>query len=260
MPEILTADHGKESGHFYRRDGTPAYSYINKKGEEKPTTLRQARTENLVPSVTTILNCAAKPGLDNWKIDQAILAALTCPRIDDEPEADYLLRIKLDAREQAKKAAERGTLIHAWVQQGFEGKYEPVRQIMIDLEDERLKFYDSAQKTLAECGPTGWICEKSFAADGYGGKVDLFFNDVIDIKTTEKDLATIKTWDEHAIQLAAYRNGLGLYQARCGILYIHVKTAESKLIWIPEVELQRGWRMFACLKDYWYADKGLEAT
>ena len=252
MPEILTADHGKESGHFYRRDGTPAYSYINKKGQEKPTTLREARKENLVPSVTTILSCAAKPGLDNWKIDQAILAALTCPRIDDEPEADYLLRIKLDAREQAKKAAERGTLIHAWVQQGFEGKVLP---------DEGIKYYASAFRRLDEhCGPVNWICEKSFVVDGYGGKVDLFFNDVIDVKTSSKDLATIKTWDEHALQLAAYRNGLGLYQARCGILYIHVKTAESKLIWIPEVELQRGWRMFMSLKDYWYADKGLEAT
>ena len=254
MPEILTADHGKESGHWYTQSGEPAYTIIGKNGVERATTLRDAKKENphLVPGVTTILNCAAKPGLDNWKIDQAILAALTCPRIDDEPEADYLLRIKLDAREQAKKAVERGILIHAWVQQGFEHKPIP---------HEILLFFSSAAKTLDdECGPTKWICEKSFAADGYGGKVDLFFNDVIDIKTTEKDLTTIKTWDEHSLQLAAYRNGLGLYQARCGILYIHVKTTESKLIWIPEVELQRGWRMFTCLKDFWYADKGLEAT
>jgi hypothetical protein len=257
------ADHPAESCHWYDpKTGDPKYSYLNKKGEEKPTTLREARKEGFVPSVTTILQCAYRPGLENWKIDQAILAALTCPRIDDESETAYLSRIKSDAKAQARKAAERGTLIHAWVQQGFEGKYEPVRQTMIDLEDERLVFYDSARKTVnMECGLTEWICEKSFATNRYGGKVDLHCNDyLIDIKTTEKDLADIKTWDEHDMQAAAYDNGLGVHQGsprKCGILYIHALTAEAKIVWIPEDKLQRGWLKFTHLLNYWYGDKGL---
>ena len=67
-------EHAKENGHWYDRSGNPAYTYINKKGEEKPTTLREARKLNLVPSVTTIISCASAPQLVNWKIDQAILS------------------------------------------------------------------------------------------------------------------------------------------------------------------------------------------
>jgi hypothetical protein len=256
MSEILTANHGKESGHWYRRDGTPAYTMIGKNGAERPTTLRDARKENLVPSVTTIIRCAAAPGLDNWKIDQAILAALTCPRIDGEDETAYFSRIKQDAKEQAKKAAERGTQIHAWVQQGFEGKMGDGH--------ENLRYYQSAEKTILNAciTPELWIAEHSFATDRYGGKIDLHSDKyLIDIKTTEKELSKLSTWPEHHMQAAAYEEGIFTVPAlRCGILYIHVDTAESLLIWITEDELKKGAACFKALLDYWYAKNGLEAA
>ena len=256
MAEIITADHGKESGHWYKHNGSPAYTIIGSNGKERPTTLRDARKLGLVPGVSTINKCAAAPGLDNWKIDQAILSALTLPRLSEEPEAAYLSRIKLDAREQAKKAAERGTLIHAYAQKGFSASPQPSpREAMPYILCVKAKLLD-------ECGPCNWICEKSFATERYGGKCDLH-NDLylIDIKTTDKDLATIKTWDEHAMQLAAYDYGLDwdvpLRHRKCGILYIHKDTAESRLIWIESKELEKGWRMFSALLDYWYAKSGL---
>ena len=55
-----------ESNHWYTRDGVPRYTVIGKNGKERATTLRDARTENLVPSVTTVLNVAAKPALTQW--------------------------------------------------------------------------------------------------------------------------------------------------------------------------------------------------
>jgi len=263
MAEIIT-EHPSQAGHFYKHNGSPAYTIIGSNGKERPTTLRDARKLGLVPSVTTILKESAKPGLDNWKIDQAILSALTLPRLNEEPEVAYLSRIKADAKEQAKKAAERGTLIHAYVQKGFEGKYEPVRQTMIDLEEERLKFYESARrKLIEECSLCNWICEKSFATERYGGKCDLHTDEyLIDIKTTDKDLATIKTWDEHAMQLAAYDYGLDwdvpLRHRKCGILYIHKDTAESRLLWIESKELEKGWKMFEALLSYYYAKTNLD--
>jgi len=245
------ADYASESGHWYKQDGTPCYTVIGKNGKEKPTTLREARVMNLVPSVTHILSLANKPALISWMVDQGILAALTTPRIDGEPEADYLSRIKKSSKEEASKAAERGTLIHGWVQKGFEGKK------LLPPEDE---FYISASVTLGkECGRQEWSSEKSFARDGYGGKCDLHNKDfVIDFKTTEKDLATIKTWDEHGMQLGSYRHGLGVEGAKAGILYIHVKTAESKLIWIEEDELQKGFKCFQDLLSFWYHKTGIE--
>ena len=50
------------------------------------------------------------------------MAALTTDRLPEETEADYISRIINDSQEQAAKARERGTWIHAVVQSGFENK------------------------------------------------------------------------------------------------------------------------------------------
>ena len=247
------SNHPTEGGHYYRQDGSPAYTIIGRNGKERPTTLRDARKENLKPSVTTVLKEAARPGLQNWLIDQTILSCLTMPRIEGEPEADYIKRLKDDSKAQSQKAAETGTRIHAWIQKGFSG--EPVEA------DGTLYHLSALKRLLEDVGAIKWECEKSFATPKFGGKADLHSDEyLIDIKSTDKDLETIKTWDEHEMQLAAYEVGLGRSSRKCGILYIHVKTAESKLIWIPEERLQRGWDMFRHLLDYWYSKTGLEAT
>lgn len=114
--------HAAESTHWYAPDGSPAYTVRGKNGKERNTTLRDARELGLVPSVTTIIKCAAAPGLEAWKQQQVLHAALTLPRIEGEPEKDYLERIMRDSQEQARKAAERGTEIHAAIQEYFSDK------------------------------------------------------------------------------------------------------------------------------------------
>ena len=213
-------------------------------------TLRDARKLGLVPSVTTIIGCASSPALTNWKIDQAILSALTLGRLEEETEKEYIDRIKADAQEQAKKAAERGTQIHAWVQAGFE-------QV---LNKEAEKYFFSAQDAIIiQCGDVGWVCEKPFATEKYGGKCDIH-NDkyLLDIKTTDKPVADLKLWESHYMQLAAYREGLAIPNAQCGILWINSVTAESRLVWADEKDLERGWKMFNALLDYWVAKNNFE--
>lgn len=244
-------NHVSENGHWYDKDGKPAYTVIGKNGKERPTTLRDARKLGLVPSVTTIIGCAAAPALTNWKIDQAILSCLTLSREENETEKEYIDRIKADAQEQAKKAAERGTQIHAWVQEGFEKV----------LNKEAEKYFFSAQDTIIkECGDMCWTCEKPFAVERYGGKCDLYNEQYLfDIKTTDKPIADLKLRESHFMQLAAYREGLKVY-AQCGILWINSVTAESKLMWAYEKDLERGWKMFIALLDFWYSKTGLEDT
>ena len=106
-----------ESTHWYTRDGLPMYTVPSKKdGSPRNTTLRDARELNLIPSVTTILNVAAKPGLTAWLQEQAILAALTLPRDEDEPESVWLKRVVQDSKQQGKDAADKGTEIHEAIQ------------------------------------------------------------------------------------------------------------------------------------------------
>ena len=112
----VTAPRASESNHWYTRDGVPMYTVEAAKGGQRATTLRDARKLNLVPSVTTILNVAAKPALTNWLQQQVLLAALTLPRRPDEPEKEYIDRIISDSKEQGRSAADAGTDIHPSIQ------------------------------------------------------------------------------------------------------------------------------------------------
>lgn len=252
----------KESGHWYQRDGTPCYTIIGKNGNERNTTLADARKLDLLPSVTTILKEAAKPGLENWKQEQVLWAALTATRNDDESDADFIARIMADSKEQGIKAAERGKQIHAWIQQGMEGK---------DLGEYEYRYYSYVWQLLfQETGYQAWTAERSFSTDKYGGKIDLsivipedidnYYSYILDIKTKDKPLEgkTIEIYDEHKMQLGAYRQAVSP-QARCGIVFVSTVDVSAKLVWIPEDELVRGTDMFNCLVDYYYKKTGLHS-
>ena len=249
---VSNNDHPAESTHWYTKLGTPAYQVMGKSGKMRNTTLRDAREKSLVPSVTTILKSAASPGLERWKLDQMLQAALTLPKIDGEKESEYLDRIRVDSREHGRMAAERGTAVHAAIEgfylgNGF-GAYE-----------EHIKAFESAiTKTFGECS---WIAEKSFATDLFGGKIDLCSGKaVLDAKS--KEFGPDKNpagFDEHLMQLSAYRMGMDLPMARCANVFVSV--THPGLIHIhewSEEDLQKGWKMFCGLLDYWYAKTGLK--
>ena len=174
-----------ESVHWYGQDGSPQYTVKAKDGSDRPTTLRDARKMNLLPSVTTILKVAAKPGLDVWKNEQLLLAALTLPRIDGESEKSFIARVVADSKETGKRAAERGTRVHESIEAWFEG-VRPVEH------DEIAKAFEESIFNHFKTHPfQPWQTETSFASElGYGGKVDLHNEDwVCDFKTTDKPLA-----------------------------------------------------------------------
>ena len=50
------------AGHWYTQEGEPMYTIIGANGRERNTTLRDAKTLGLVPSVTTIIGMIAKLG------------------------------------------------------------------------------------------------------------------------------------------------------------------------------------------------------
>lgn len=232
-----------ESLHWYTADGRPMYTVIGTNGKERPTTVRDARKLRLVPSVTSIIKCAAAPGLEYWLQQQVLMAALTLPRRPHESEKSWLDRVWADSREQGKKAAERGTAIHAAIQ----GYYEGCRSK--EYED----HVDAAVEAIEGLG--SFLVEHAFSHPlGFGGKCDIHAKDVvIDIKTKEfGEHDTLSTYDEHHMQLAAYREGLGMPQARCAILYVSASVPGlARLMWIDTEDLLRGWSMFRSLLKFW---------
>jgi hypothetical protein len=180
-------------------------------------------------------------------------AALTLPRIAGELEAQWIERVWADSKDTAKKAAERGTAVHAALQGYFQK--EPISsEYMPHIEGVCLAI-DTHFKLDPDCA----VVEHSFAHPlGFGGKIDFFSTSpdlVLDFKTKEfgpdDDL---KTWDEHAMQIAAYRHGLSFVQARGAICYVSVThPGLAKVVEIPKDELLKGWRMFYSLLHYWQA-------
>src|SRR3990167_10270967 len=222
---------------------------IGKNGQERNTTLRDARTMNLVPSVTTIIRCASAFGLERWKAEQVLMAGLTLPRLDGEDEKAWIVRVWDDSKEQGKKAAEGGTATHAAIEGIFRGLTPP---------DEFKPYVDGALEVIKALGKQDWQPEKSFASTlGYGGKVDLHSPEVVlDFKTKDGDLSEVKCWDEHYMQVAAYDAGLRKVPdlGRCGIVFVsRTHPGVARLIMHSEVETARGWEMFTHLLAYWKA-------
>ena len=247
---MIAKEHASESGHWYTREGDPMYTIMGKStGKMRNTTLRDARELNLVPSVTTILNVAAKPNLNTWMQEQAILAALTLPREPDELESVWLKRVLSDSKQQGRDAADLGTNIHAAIQAYYEGRKESSFPHHV---------ISCVNAVEAHFGALDWICEKSFSHElGFGGKCDMHntVGDgvIIDIKTKDfKDMSKSLLYDDQLLQLAAYRAGLGLPSARCANVFVSRNNPDLAFVheWAEE-DIQKGWTMFQNLLNYW---------
>ena len=240
-----------ESTHWYDRDGTPRNEVRAKDGTMRPATLRDARKFGWYPGVTSIIKCAAAPGLETWKQAQVLLAALTLPRLPGENDESFCKRVMQDSGEQARKARERGTEIHAAIQGHYEGQ-APAEELW--------PFVEGVKGHIEANFPgCKWIPERPCAHEaGYGTKADLssFHGEVvIDFKGSEftKDEApSLKTWDEHHMQLAATRRALKRTDAECAICYVsRTVPGLARIIRVDEDDLQRGIGMFDSLLSYW---------
>jgi hypothetical protein len=235
------------SQHWYDQNGKPAYTIIGKNGKERATTVRDAREHKYLPSVTTIIGLLDKPALTRWKMEQMLLASLTLPRLENEPEVDYIARVVEDSRSTGKDAMNRGTQMHDQLELFYSGVY------MIEYP----QFVLRTEKVITEFfGQQEWKSEESFAHDGYAGKCDLHAeNIVIDFKTKTDSLDKVAVYPEHMMQLAAYREGFGMPYARCAIVF--VSDTETKICEIKDEDLKLSGRKFNLLKEYFYLEKGL---
>ena len=245
-----------ESSHWYDQDGNPAYEVPAKDGSMRPTTLRDARKLSLSPSVTTILSVLSKPGLEAWKANQIIDAALTLPRIEGESLDDFKIRVIQDSKEQGRKAAQLGTDIHASLDKAYSGKaYNPDHDVYVKAVQEAI---------FLKHGDQAWIAEKSFSHPlGFGGKIDLASDRiVIDFKTTGfTDIKKVGGYDEHVMQLAAYATGLCIQNPILANVY--VSTSVPGLVHIleySEEEGKRGWDMFNLALQLWSKQKSYSAA
>ena len=166
-----------ESHRWYYPNGSPAYEVPGAKGQPVTPDLRHAKKLGLLPSVTSIIKMLAAPGLERWKREQAILAALTLTRLPDESDRDFLRRVDEDSQAHGKERAEEGKEIHEAIERSLTGQAS------------NLKWYEhvtAVRKLLKEL------------PDSFVG----------DFKTKASLDGKVAFYDEHIMQLAAYRVGL----------------------------------------------------
>jgi hypothetical protein len=253
MTSTTASTYTAESGHWYAQGGEPAYTIIGANGIERNTTLRDARKLGLVPSVTTVMGVAAKPALENWKIDRALESAMKLEPYDGETDAKFMARAKWDSKKAGKEAAAKGTRIHAMLEMGF--------TLGVDSD-----VFRAVSELLEETYPNEtWFAEDSFCTGGYGGKIDLYSKSgiFVDFKTKDNldvDKVSKLVYDEHGMQLSAYANGMEFKDPeRCSIFVDRDVPARVGLhIWEKETH-QKHLGMFKNLLSYWQLVKNYDS-
>lgn len=235
------------SGHWYDRTGMQIATVLGAKGQQIKPTLRQARTHDLVPGVTTIIKEGHKEMLVQYRERQTLLAALTLGRMARETDEEYVARVMADAKAAAFQAAERGSAIHARIE----------NELMApNCADE---WVLAVREQLAFIYPemSSWRCEMPCVhPHGYGTKSDLSICDpvqwVVDIKTKDGDLSKIDSiYPEHAQQLAATSHALGMPDAQGAILFVSRDMPRAKLVVASVEEMDHGWATFKALLNLW---------
>jgi len=190
-----------ESAHWYHPNGTPCFEVPRANGSGmRPTTLADARKLSLFPSVTTLLKTLNKPALNDWLIEQGLLACLTSPRADGEGLDAFVHRILHVERvqdQEASLARDLGTDMHAGMAALFRGER---------IEDDLRPWIEPAYQAVKRKDSL-WQVETVVVGDGYAGTVDLIQSTpdavlIVDWKTTKK--LPKSAWPEHLLQLGAY--------------------------------------------------------
>lgn len=239
--------------HYYDTTGKPCYTVPRADGKgERDTHIGDARKLGLVPSVTEYFRLLSKEGLNRWREENLLKAAF---ENKNKTTYEYWVKnVRQIVKQEQEKAPLLGTAIHDALEEYYKtGTYD----------GEYKKYVQSAILCIKyNIGDFNYIAENSFYHElGFGGKVDLHSEEIVlDFKTKDTDdIKKMKGYREHIMQLAAYREGLGIPNARCYNLFISTKNPDLVVLEeYSEEDLQTSWEMFKCLVKYWRLDNGFQ--
>jgi hypothetical protein len=266
----MTLIERQQPSHWYLRNGQPYHETAKKDGSGmKAVTLADARKVMALPSVTNILGVIAKPGLEAWKIEQGILAALTLPRAEGEELGAFAKRVVTDMSQEVEKAADFGTAIHAACELYARENIAPTDARLIPFFAKWKEWFD-ANVERVEC------LEVVFVAldHGYAGRVDMVAKlkgigwCVVDFKTQKIKRGTkgepkptyYETWP---LQLAAYRQAIlcTLPREIDGMVSVVVDSAEPGPVHVRDWGTSKNFfEVFMAAYEVWKYTKDYDPT
>lgn len=257
-----------KSAHFYLPDGQPFFEVPNasKPGQNRPATIRDAFKAGAFRSVTSVLDLVGKPGLEIWKREQAVLAALTLPRRAGENEHDFAARAMVDADEQSSRAREMGTRLHLAVSRYLTSGKLPLEEDVAPL---FAPFVTWASENIAEVIESETVMVNTgyhYAGtrdircrlkDGRAAHVDVKSQEV---KLDAKGKPKPEFYAEWPLQLAAYANEGGVVNdALISLVMDRTRPGVYAKEWLPAEGLDLAqtylWP-FLSLCDAWSYFKG----
>lgn len=245
--------------HYYTKTGEARHWVDKKSGPgQRPTTIRDAKALDLVPGVTTVLDVLAKPGLERWKINQAVHAVVTAPDIEGETLDQKLVRVLETERQQdqeSERAKDLGTEIHGAIEAYFSANTEPSETIK--------PYIMPAIEYIEKRKPYRAVCERIVVGSGYAGKVDLMlvFEDsytlLVDFKTCKR-LPTNGSYLEHRLQLGAYAEAVedGDMAVDTANMYIST-TKPGEIYWSTNADWKKDFECFEHVLAIWRHINGL---
>jgi hypothetical protein len=253
----------KSGGHWYDANGSPQHD----------ADLRTARKEKLFPSITTIDKASfPNPILEQWKMNEALVAAAQNARQPDEPEDVYAQRIYDLSLRKSIEAAEFGTALHDAI--------EHYPQLPLDTKlmpwfDKFVQYWEAkVDSTVAselvvtdkDIGVAGRLDRIVLLKDGRRAVVDYKTQRVRSNKKGKKEPAFYDSW---ARQLAFYAvcdaKSNGAFPAIPTCLSVVIDSNEGGLVYDKEWShdeivnaydqfLHGAWLWFYS-RDYWPVDE-----
>lgn len=246
----------RETPHWYTQHGQSMHD----------ADLRKARKMNLLPSVTSILNMWPKGfGLENYKMESAILAALTLPKKDNEPEDAFAKRVIEDMHEHREKSAAFGKRFHNLCDMIAASKdIGPLLEADPALMPYAGFFQSWFNKNIIKVYSTETVAvSKQF---GYAGTYDLIADThdygvaKFDFKTQEVKAKGPVFYENWGFQLTAYKRAVdetmpGFIQSRVSVIMDSGKPCPPAIkAWEPRYEDHEFECFLACL-NMWRLSK-----
>lgn len=253
-----------DASHWYDREGKPCHTQQTKEGDQRPTTIRDARKLGLIPSVTNVLSVIAKEALTTWKVNQAIMTATKYAKAEGETDDTYCKRIASISQEQVYEAADLGKAIHSgiegWINNGDLPDDKEIRACVEPVIDWIQKVgikVQASEKVLVDL------------THGYAGTADLLFTygngkgcGVIDFKSRKSTAGKkMEAWNTEPLQLAAYAHTAWGIDKLDGCLMANVlisTTEPGRFEVVKHAEPERHFGAFKSALKMWQYLKGYE--
>jgi len=247
-----------QSAHFYTPQGDPRYY----REDGKPVTLREARKENLFPSITHIMNIMENRPLTIYKEKQLLVASYNMRPRQDEQMDDYFSRVISQAREDGKQAARVGTDTHSGIESILKGERWDKENALLQKANEWIEDNVQLVHWLE-----GNLVDESI---GLAGRCDAFLrlkdvgNAVVDWKTRRfKELKSgwkVQWYKKDVRQISFYAGCVERALERVGIpgdvaaINIALNTCEPSPVAVKswsQDERQTALEMVECINDLW---------